>query len=184
MAVVAILAAALTDDPPGATEGLLRVREELRAGPSATVPKTSGKSVNFRVSWRLDADVALILTPGRGRVAVDGATNSTAKSKTVVIRQGREDEVVFGQPPGPPLSIQTQAAVNGADFPAMLVAIQPSTGDILAVAQSAPNQQTEPNALSGMYEPGSTFKVATAAAVLERNAASSDSVLPCPVLPK
>lgn len=71
-----------------------------------------------------------------------------------------------------------QAAVDAAGSPAMLVAIQPSTGDLLAVAQNA--GVTDGNALTGLYAPGSTFKIATAAAVLEAGAATADTILPCP----
>ncbi|MFD2422538.1 penicillin-binding transpeptidase domain-containing protein [Amycolatopsis pigmentata] len=131
----------------------------------------------------VDGNFAPILTPGLGRVA----TEKAAASKTVVIRIGEDDKVLFGRPAGPPLTstlssrvqAEAQTAVDGASFPAMLVAIQPSTGDILAVAQNAAAGPA-PNALTGGYAPGSTFKMATATAVLERNAASSDTVLPCP----
>ena len=52
--------------------------------------------------------------------------------------------------------------------PAVLLVMQPSSGEILAVAQnSAANAQGTP-ALTGQYPPGSTFKVVTATAGLDR----------------
>lgn len=71
-----------------------------------------------------------------------------------------------------------QAAVESVNSTAALVAIRPSTGEILAVAQSDSAQT--PIALSGLYPPGSTFKIATATAVLGHGAARIDSVLDCP----
>ncbi|MFB9902773.1 penicillin-binding transpeptidase domain-containing protein [Allokutzneria oryzae] len=70
-----------------------------------------------------------------------------------------------------------QNAVNHTSLPAMAVAIQPSTGEILAVAQNAAVPGTR--ALNGLYPPGSTFKIATAAAALA-NGASTATRLPCP----
>lgn len=78
-----------------------------------------------------------------------------------------------------PVQRAAQAAVDGVSAPAMLVAIQPSTGDLLAVAQNA-TAGAAPHSLTGLYAPGSTFKIATATAVLEQGAAAPDTVLPCP----
>ncbi|HET9139411.1 penicillin-binding transpeptidase domain-containing protein [Actinophytocola sp.] len=72
-----------------------------------------------------------------------------------------------------------QGAVNSVAKPARLVAIRPSTGDILAVAQNGP-AGTDTKALNGLYAPGSTFKIATASAALMAGAANPDTVLPCP----
>ncbi|HKS45266.1 MAG TPA: penicillin-binding transpeptidase domain-containing protein [Amycolatopsis sp.] len=132
----------------------------------------------------VDAGVAPLLLPALGRVAGDHVTKGSA----VVLVNGGAQEVLFGQQGGTApltstLSGRTQAtaqeAVDGASYPAILVAIQPSTGDILAVAQNAA-AGSAPNALTGLYAPGSTFKIATATAVLERGAATTDTVLPCP----
>lgn len=61
----------------------------------------------------------------------------------------------------------------------MLVAIQPSTGEILAVAQNS-TAGRDPLALYGHYEPGSTFKIVTATAALTGGLATADTPVPCP----
>ena len=73
-----------------------------------------------------------------------------------------------------------EAAIADQDKPAMLVALQPSTGEIIAVAQNiAANAQGTP-ALTGQYPPGSTFKVATATAALERGLIAPGLPVGCP----
>jgi cell division protein FtsI/penicillin-binding protein 2 len=72
-----------------------------------------------------------------------------------------------------------QSAVDSVDLPTMLVAIEPGSGDILAVAQNTA-AGGGPTALSGLYPPGSTFKIATTIAALTQGQASADTVLDCP----
>ncbi|MGB3763586.1 MAG: penicillin-binding transpeptidase domain-containing protein [Ornithinimicrobium sp.] len=62
--------------------------------------------------------------------------------------------------------------------PAALVAIRPSTGALLAVANGPGNGGLDV-AAAGQYAPGSTFKVVTALALL-RAGVSPDATLPCP----
>ena len=80
----------------------------------------------------------------------------------------------------PKAQAAAQAAVDQAgDREAMLVAIQPSTGEILAVAQNSAAGH-DPLALYGHYEPGSTFKVVTATAALTGGLATADTPVACP----
>ncbi|MEJ9080581.1 penicillin-binding transpeptidase domain-containing protein [Gordonia malaquae] len=72
------------------------------------------------------------------------------------------------------------AAVAKEKRPTMLVAIRPSTGGILAVAQNDAADRQGPIALTGLYAPGSTFKTVTTAAALKSGVATIDSRLPCP----
>lgn len=64
--------------------------------------------------------------------------------------------------------------------PAAIVAIQPSTGNLLAVAQNAPADAQGPIALTGLYPPGSTFKTVTVSAALQSGQVTPDSVVACP----
>jgi cell division protein FtsI/penicillin-binding protein 2 len=71
-----------------------------------------------------------------------------------------------------------ESALGGRAGEAALVAVQPSTGDVLAVA-NRPVDSAYDRALEGRYPPGSTFKVVTTAALL-RDGLSPDEVVDCP----
>lgn len=74
-----------------------------------------------------------------------------------------------------------QGAVNAiGGKKAMIVAIKPSTGEILAVAQNADADADGPTATTGLYPPGSTFKIITAGAAIERDMATPNTLLDCP----
>ena len=73
-----------------------------------------------------------------------------------------------------------QNALNGVTQQAAIVALQPSTGQILAVAQNGAADTQGPIALTGLYPPGSTFKTVTTTAALQAGIATPDTVLPCP----
>nr|WP_245802213.1 penicillin-binding transpeptidase domain-containing protein [Corynebacterium pacaense] len=66
------------------------------------------------------------------------------------------------------------------DMKAMLVAIRPSTGEVLAVAQTREADKDGDVALMGMYPPGSTFKIITATAGIEHRGLTPDTIVPCP----
>ncbi|MCH5642392.1 penicillin-binding transpeptidase domain-containing protein [Gordonia sp. ABSL49_1] len=74
-----------------------------------------------------------------------------------------------------------QRAVNATNnFQIAMVVVQPSTGRILAVAQNPAADRQGPIATTGLYPPGSTFKMVTAAAAISRNIAHPDTMVPCP----
>lgn len=74
-----------------------------------------------------------------------------------------------------------EEAVNlRQDMQTMLVAIRPSTGEILAVAQSDLADREGDLALSGQYPPGSTFKIISAGLGIEDQGLTPDSIVPCP----
>ncbi len=74
-----------------------------------------------------------------------------------------------------------QRAVNAvAAKQAMLVAVQASTGKILAVAQNPDADRDGLIAVSGLYPPGSTFKMVTSAAAFHEDMSNPDAIVPCP----
>lgn len=80
------------------------------------------------------------------------------------------------------LDIATQraaeAALGDSQKAAALVAVQPSTGDVLAVA-NRPSDSSFDRALEGRYPPGSTFKVISTAALL-RDGLQTNQIVACP----
>jgi len=111
--------------------------------------------------------------------------------RVVSINQNNVDLAVLHEvapSPAPSVSISldravqnaAQRAVDNQDRQAMIVVIKPSTGEILAVAQNSAADALGPLATTGLYPPGSTFKMVTAGAALERDMASPNTLLGCP----
>jgi len=99
--------------------------------------------------------------------------------------RGEEDRVVFEQAAvdGADLQLtldsaaQTAAehALESVEAPAGLVALRPSTGEILAVA-NGPGTEGQNLAMLATLAPGSSFKVVTALALLRAGVAPDDAV--------
>lgn len=78
------------------------------------------------------------------------------------------------------LQLLAQQAVASEPRPAVLVAISPTTGGILAAAQNDAANAQGPIAFTGAYPPGSTFKTITTAAALQAGLVTPDSPVACP----
>jgi cell division protein FtsI/penicillin-binding protein 2 len=82
------------------------------------------------------------------------------------------------------LDSQTQQnaeqALAGTSQPAVLLAMQASTGEILAVAQNAAADALGDPALTGLYPPGSSFKIVTATAGLTAGVIAPGQPIACP----
>lgn len=108
-------------------------------------------------------------------VTADGATVST------LYREDPKTEPAIRASVDTRIQRAAQNAVNTRpEEEAMIVAIRPSTGEILAVAQTAEADRRGDLALSGQFPPGSTFKVVTSAAGIDRQGLNPDSIVPCP----
>ena len=123
--------------------------------------------------------------------AVSDELEGEAGWRVVSVNQNGADVDVLNEVPGAPApsvtisldrSVQNAAqnAVNFTGKQAMIVVIKPSTGEILAVAQNAAANAEGPLATMGLYPPGSTFKMVTAGAAIERDMATPNTLLPCP----
>src|SRR5258705_4398082 len=111
--------------------------------------------------------------------------------RVVSVNQNGADVDVLNEVPGAPapsVSISldravqnaAQGAVNTTGKKAMIVVIKPSTGEILAVAQNAAADSEGPVATTGLYPPGSTFKIITAGAAIDHDMATPNTLLACP----
>ncbi|MEO3757371.1 penicillin-binding transpeptidase domain-containing protein [Mycobacterium sp. B14F4] len=123
--------------------------------------------------------------------AVVDELDGRAGWRVVTVNQNGVDVDVLNEVPGAPApsvkisldrTVQTAAqhAVNFTGKKAMIVVVKPSTGEILAVAQNASADSEGLIATTGLYPPGSTFKMVTAGAAIERDMATPNTLLPCP----
>lgn len=123
--------------------------------------------------------------------AVVDELDGQAGWRVVTVNQNGVDVDVLNEVPGQPApsikisldrAVQTaaQGAVDVTGKKAMIVVVKPSTGEILAVAQNASADSEGLIATTGLYPPGSTFKMVTAGAAIERDMATPNTLLPCP----
>ncbi|MET8851916.1 penicillin-binding transpeptidase domain-containing protein [Amycolatopsis sp. NPDC004625] len=127
------------------------------------------------------------------RTAITGQVTAAAGGGFAVARVdagGKNVETLFGKvadegakPLVSSLSLAAQgaaqAAVDGYPGSAMLVALDTGSGDILAVAQNSAAGNA-PKALNGLYEPRSSFKIATAVAAIQQSGLNAGSPVDCP----
>jgi hypothetical protein len=157
------------------------------------------------IEAQLSAVPGVTLAPQTRLLATDKALTSPTLSGLSDLWQKRTDdaagwsvtaqtpagvEKVGGQDPKPvgdissTLDIGMQRAAEDAlaplPTPAALVAIQPSTGNLLVVAQNTPADAQGAIALTGLYPPGSTFKTVTVSAALQAGQVTPDSIVGCP----
>ncbi|MBE1546716.1 hypothetical protein GGC64_000724 [Mycobacterium sp. OAS707] len=125
------------------------------------------------------------------KTAVLDDLDGQAGWRVVTVNQNGADVDVLNEVAGAPAPSVTisldravqnaaQNAVNTTGKKAMIVVIKPSTGEILAVAQNGSADTEGPLATTGLYPPGSTFKIITAGAAIDRDMATPNTLLGCP----
>ncbi len=123
--------------------------------------------------------------------AVIDQLDGQAGWRVVSVNQNGVDVAVLQEvegSPAPSVSITldrtvqnaAQHAVDTRGGKAMIVVIKPSTGEILAIAQNAGANADGPLATTGLFPPGSTFKMVTAGAAVDRDMATPNTMLGCP----
>ncbi|HUE07382.1 MAG TPA: penicillin-binding transpeptidase domain-containing protein [Acidimicrobiales bacterium] len=113
-------------------------------------------------------------TPGATVAVTDHAGTTVATLKRFPDHPGTALQTTID----PAIQQAAESALTGETFPADLVAIQASTGDVLA-SVSIPDSQQANDAFIGAYPPGSTFKVVTSADLLEHGSTPA-SPASCP----
>ncbi len=143
-----------------------RGRELQAASLVGVVDAATGKGVSG-----LQARYDRQLTGGTGAaksvVVVDRQSGRVVKQLTGTAAKGEPVRTTID----PEVQQAAADALDGVEKNAAIVAVDPSTGNILAVANRPAGMN---RALEGRYPPGSTFKVVTAAALLEQGMGPSD----------
>lgn len=125
------------------------------------------------------APVAATLTrgaPGWRIITVDAAGDELETLAEKAAKPGPKVELTLD----PAVQDAAQHSVDAVTEPAVIVAIQPSTGEILAVAQNAAATADGPIALMGRYPPGSIFKIVTATAAVGSGLIGPTTPVACP----
>jgi cell division protein FtsI/penicillin-binding protein 2 len=109
---------------------------------------------------------------------------------SIMDAKGNDVRQLYTHPAGSPPNITTtlsgkvqqaaEAALATVPQQAMAVIVQPSTGHILAVAVNQAAATAGDNPLTGLYPPGSTFKIVTASAALQAGTVQTTTPQPCP----
>jgi len=149
---------------------------------------------------RFSLQVRMLPTAGRDfakqllptlRTAVEQQINGKPGWRVVSLdANGAEVETLHELPPQPGTTVTTtlsrdiqiaaENAIKNIPQQATIVALQASTGEVLAVAQNPAADVAGPIALTGRYPPGSTFKIITALAALQAGVINPDTPVACP----
>lgn len=150
--------------------GVRFVTSERLLAPDAGFARQVLPGVRTGLAGQLDG------VPGWSVAVVDAAGNTVSTVVEEAPKPGSTVAVALDR------AIQTAAedAVEPLPQQAVLVALQPSTGAILAVAQNGAADSAGALALTGRFPPGSTFKIVTALAGLEQAGMRADTPVACP----
>ncbi len=151
------------------TVGPVTAEEIHRLGPAYAAGDTVGQT-GIEQAY----EHQLAGTPGATVAVTDHAGTTVATLKRFPVHPGTVVQTTID----PAIQQAAESALSGETMPADIVAIQASTGNVLA-SVSLPNSQQVNNAFTGAYPPGSTFKVVTSADLLEHGSSLS-SPASCP----
>lgn len=153
----------------------IRVNRRFPTSPAAATSSTTVPSTTAPGST--DADGA-------------GSTDDTAAGGTSQEPSAPDDpDVIYREDPvpGTPLQLTIEPRIQRAaedalaatELPSALVAIEPSTGHVVAVA-NGPGAAAQNFAMTGQYPPGSVFKIVTAYGAMDQGFGPDDPV-DCPL---
>ncbi|HEX4540077.1 MAG TPA: penicillin-binding transpeptidase domain-containing protein [Acidimicrobiales bacterium] len=113
-------------------------------------------------------------TPSGSVVVLDAQGQAVRTAFSVTGQPGHAVQTTLDQR----LQTAAETALATTPHPAALVAVQPSTGQLLAVANTPPDSSFD-RALSGQYPPGSSFKIVTTTALIPTGV-TPDTPAACP----
>lgn len=165
-------------------ESVTVVEETLQASPEVVVNPEAAMVAT-------DPDFAPDTMARVGQIVADRLDGAPGWHVVIVNEHGATFGDVERHDPAPAPAIRVgldynvQRAAEDAvgelgDRQAVIVAMRPSTGQVLAVAQSRAADRDGNIGLTGQYPPGSTFKIVTAAAGFEQKGLTPGSIVGCP----
>src|SRR5215208_1279079 len=173
-----------------------RIAEQASSSKEPLSLITLRQSDHDRVAGAIGALPGVVVTPqaellptddsfapgiiGEVKKAVIDELDGQAGWRVVSVNQNGVDVDVLNEVPAAPapsvsisldrsVQMAAQNAVSITGKKAMIVVIKPSSGEILAVAQNAAADTEGLIATNGLYPPGSTFKIITAGAAIDRD---------------
>ncbi|MHB1007941.1 MAG: penicillin-binding transpeptidase domain-containing protein [Propionibacteriaceae bacterium] len=176
--------AVLAGDQVGLTGLQRRYDAQLRGTPGDKVTIVGRRVADTSPSGSVTGSTSAS-TASTPRASASGSSSATAASATAAASV--TPVVVYSTSPvrGKDLVLsldidwqqKAEAVMQGVGGAAAVAVIRPSTGGILAVANS-PGNAGQPDATYGRYAPGSTFKIATSLALI-RKGYTADTILNC-----
>ncbi|TKV60983.1 penicillin-binding protein [Nakamurella flava] len=153
-----------------AIPGLIFPSQQRNLPPTRDFARTTLASVNEAVAPRLKG------TSGWTVFTVDatGGVLETLFDQPAAAGQRVQLTLDIG------LQKSAEQVLAGVSEPAVLLTMQPSTGEILTIAQNPAADALGSIGLTGRYPPGSTFKIVTASAGLSSGLLTPEKVVPCP----
>lgn len=116
---------------------------------------------------------------GRAGITVSQVLPGSDAALPPVLNRAAEPGTPLRTTIDPVVQQAAEQALLVAARPSALVAVRPSTGEVLAVANGGPGAAGFNRAMLGQYPPGSTFKVASALALLTAGV-TPETPLACP----
>ncbi len=190
--IAASKGAVLAGDQVGLTGLQKRYDTLLRGTPGDKVSfvvrrGTAGASASAAASASATGSAAASASATGSASTKPGSATPSAKASTASASASVAPVVVHSKEPAPggPLSLsldmtwqlKAESVMEPVPGAAAVAVIQPSTGSILAIANS-PGSAGQADASFGQYAPGSTFKIATTLALL-RKGYTADSIMNC-----
>ena len=176
----------VVDWEPSVLHPKLKDGETIRTGPSDVPPLKAVDRNGVELTAEEHPTLAGVLADLRKRYATKAGGRAGWEIQ-VVDAKGKKREALRKLSEGTPGTLRTtldgrlqqaaeQAVANSTK--AAVVAVRPSTGEILALA-NAPAKGFN-TALQGAYAPGSTMKVVTASLLIDKGLAKPNAPHPCP----